>query len=309
MITIFSTPKPMEGEFRLLQENAIGSWQALGTEVEILLLGKESGVAECARRFGVRYLPEVAATEFGTPRVDDLFHRAEQAATQPVLCYINADIILGKDFLAAVRAVADLRKRFLVVGQRWNLDVKEKIYFTDPDWEGKLRDQVRVQGRLEDPSGIDYFIFRRGLWGNIPPFAIGRTMWDNWLIYQARARGAEVIDATAELLVIHQNHDYGHHPQGRSGVWKGPEAERNMELAGGLAHYFTIEDATHLLTGQGLRPASDRAHWRRRLQVLPALWAPADWTQRAWRTCAKAALAVRVRVARWRGRIPPEEKS
>ncbi len=306
MITLFSTPKPMEGEFRLLQENAIASWCALGAGVEILLLGNEPGVAESARRFGVRHLPDVARTEFGTPRVDDLFRQAEQAATQPILCYINADIILGADFLAAVHAVAGSNKRFLMVGQRWNLDVNEKIYFTDPGWEGKLRDQVRDRGRLEDPSGIDYFVFRPGLWNRIPPFAIGRTMWDNWLIYRARARGAAVIDATAVLWVIHQNHGYGHHPQGRSGVWKGLEADRNMELAGGLTHYFTIEDATHRLTEKGLSSNRDRAHWRRRWQVLPALWAPAGWAQRAWRACSRAILAVRVRVARWRGRIPPE---
>jgi hypothetical protein len=308
MITLFSIPKPMEGEFRLLQENAVGSWCALSPEVEILLLGHEPGVAECARRFGARHLPEVAETEFETPRVDDIFRQAEEAATEPILCYLNADIILGTDFLAAVRGVADLRKRFLVVGRRCNLDVEEKIDFTDSGWEEKIRDQARVRGRLEDPSGIDYFIYRRGLWRNIPPFAVGRTMWDNWLIYQARARGAAVIDATAVLQVIHQNHGYGHHPQGWKGVWKGPEAERNMDLAGGLAHYFTIEDATHLLTGRGISPAWDRAHCRRRWQVLPALWAPAAWAQRVWRLCSRAVYALRVRVARWRGRTPPEEK-
>jgi hypothetical protein len=309
MITLFSTPKPMEGEFVLLQENAIGSWRALGADVEILLLGDEPGAAECARRFGVRHLPEVARTEFGTPRVDDIFRRAEQAAAESILCYINADIILGADFLAAVRAVAGLRKRFLMVGQRWNLDVEEKIDFTDPGWEGRIRGQVQARGRLAELSAIDYFLFRRELWGNIPPFSVGRTMWDNWLIYQARIRGAAVIDATAALWVVHQNHGYGHHPQGWKGVWEGPEAKRNMELAGGLTHYFTIEDATHLLTGQGLRPASDRAHWRRRWQTLPALWAPAACAQRAWRWISRVVFALRVRVARWRGRIPPEEKS
>jgi hypothetical protein len=309
MITIFSTPKPMEGEFHLLQENAVGSWRALGPEVEILLLGDEPGEAELATRLGVRHLPELARNDYGTPRVDEIIRIAEQTASEPILCYINADIILGTDFLAAVRAAAGLRRRFLMVGQRWNLDVEEKIDFTDAGWEKKILEQVRIRGRLEDPSGIDYFIFRRGLWGTIPPLAIGRTFWDNWLIYQARTRGAAVIDATSVLRVIHQNHGYSHHPQGWKGVWKGPEAERNMELAGGLAHYFTIEDATHLLTGSGIRPAWDRAHRSRRWQVLPSLWAPAALVKRVWSGGARGVRAIRVRVARWRGRIPPEEKS
>lgn len=309
MITLFSIPKPMEGEFARLQVNAVGSWRALGPEVEILLLGDEPGVADCARRFGARHLPEVARNEYGTPQIDDIFRRAEWAATAPVLCYINADIVLGADFLAAVRIVAGIRNRFLMVGQRWNLDFDEQINFSDPAWEKKVRDQVRERGRLEDPSGIDFFIFRRGLWPAIPPFAVGRTMWDNWLIYQARARDAVVVDATTVLIAIHQNHSYGHHPQGWKGVWKGPEAERNMELAGGLVHYFTIEDATHLLTERGLRPAWDRAHLYRRWQMLPVIWLPAAWTQRVWRRISQAFYALRVRVARWRGRIPPEGKS
>jgi hypothetical protein len=254
-------------------------------------------------------LPEVARNDFGTPRVDDIFRRGEEAATQPIVCYINADIILGSDFLPAVRIAAGVRNRFLMVGQRWNLDVGERIDFSDPGWEGKIRDQVRTRASLEGPSGIDYFIYRRGLWTDIPPFGVGRTMWDNWLIYHARTRGAAVIDATNVLEVIHQNHGYGHHPQGWKGVWEGPEAIRNTELAGGLAHYFTIEDATHLLTDRGLHPALDRAHLRRSWRVLPALWAPANWAQRIWTGGSNAVHALRVRVARWRGRIPPEEKS
>jgi hypothetical protein len=309
MITLFTIPKPLEGEFRRLQENAVGSWRVLGPEVEILLLGDEPGEAELAVRLGVRHLPELARNDYGTPRVNDIFRRGEEAATEPILCYLNADIILGSDFLPAVRIAAGLRQRFLMVGRRWNLDVEEKIDFSDPAWEIKIRDQVRVRGSLEDPSGIDYFIYRQGLWPSIPPFAVGRTMWDNWLIYSARSRGAAVIDATAVLWVIHQNHGYGHHPQGWKGVWKGPEAEQNMELSGGLAHYFTIEDATHILTDRGLRPALDRAHLRRSWRVLPALWAPAAWAERIWAGGSHAVYALRVRVARWRGRIPPEGKS
>jgi hypothetical protein len=118
MITLFSVPKPMEGEFRVLQENAVGSWRALGADVEILLLGDEPGVAQCASRNGARYLPDVARNEFGTPRVDDIFRRAEQAATERILCYINADILLGKDFLAAVRVAAEMRAPFLIPAGR-----------------------------------------------------------------------------------------------------------------------------------------------------------------------------------------------
>ena len=78
MITLFAVPKPMEGEFERLQENAVGSWIRLGFGVEILLFGGERGVDAFARRLGLDHTAEVARTEFGTPRVDDLFAQAER---------------------------------------------------------------------------------------------------------------------------------------------------------------------------------------------------------------------------------------
>jgi hypothetical protein len=309
MITLFTVPKPMHGEFRHLQENAVGSWRAMGPDVEILILGEEDGVAGLAARFGARHLPNVARNEYGTPRIDDIFRIGQQEGTQPLLCYVNADIILGSDFPAAVRAAAGFGRPFLMVGQRWTLKIDAALDFTDPGWWEKLRERVRAEGGQDEKSAIDYFVFRRGLWPAIPPFAVGRTMWDNWLIYAARARGAAVIDAGAMVQAVHPFHGYRHHPGGRAGVWEGPEAERNLELAGGLEHYFTIADATHLLAPQGVRSALDGEHLRRRWQMLPALSRPVGWLVKGRDRIAKAILALRIRIARARGRIPPADRS
>jgi hypothetical protein len=309
MITLFSVPKPLEGEFRWIQENAVASWCALGPEVEILLLGEEAGVGDLAAGTSARHLPELTRNECGTPRVDDIFRRAEQAARQPLLGYINADIILGSDFLAAVRIAAGLRGRFLVVGQRWNLKIDSAIDFSDAAWEGKLRNRVRAEGRLEDPSGIDYFLYRRGLWPDIPPFALGRTMWDNWLILSARRRRAMVIDATENIWAVHQIHGYAHHPQGAAGVWEGPEAQENERLAGGSFRLFTIRDATHRLAGGRIDRFRDEAHRRRERFMRPALSAPAAWAERIGNIATRLGNSLLARISPRRGETPPEKKS
>ena len=41
MITFFATPKPFRGHIRVIQRNAIQSWQRLHSDAEILLLGPE----------------------------------------------------------------------------------------------------------------------------------------------------------------------------------------------------------------------------------------------------------------------------
>ncbi|MBN2084357.1 MAG: hypothetical protein JW748_03970 [Anaerolineales bacterium] len=302
MITLFAIPKPMEGEFERLQENAIGSWIRLGFGVEVLLFGGERGVDAFARQLGLDHVAEVARTEFGTPRVDDLFAQAERRATQDLIGYINADIILGRNFLDAVRMLAAVERPFLAVGRRWDLEVAETIDYSDPGWEEMLRSQVAAKGSLHSETGIDYFIYPRGFWGRIPPFAIGRTMWDNWLILDARRRRMMVIDATESIWAVHQNHGYNHHPQGAEGVWKGPEAERNERLAGGSLRLFSILDATHRIRMGTIEKITGPIRVQRDRYMLPAISKTAAWAEAAGKWIARGAGLLRTRLARMKGK-------
>jgi len=163
-------------------------------------------------------------------------------------------------------------QRFLMVGQRWDLDVSAPIDFKNEDWEQILRSQVSSRGALHPPSGSDYFIFPNGVMGDLPDFAVGRPGWDNWFIYRARTLGIPVIDVTDANTIIHQNHDYSHVPHGNdSKSSEGPEADYNLNLVGGLDHVFTLQDATHLMTRHMLLPAWKPAHFRRRWRALPIL--------------------------------------
>jgi hypothetical protein len=268
MLTFFAMPKAFRGHIEVIQRNAIRSWTLLQPRAEIILFGTDDGTAEVAKEFGLRHVPHVARNEFGTPLINDLFAAAEREASNDLICYINADIILTSDFLPAVERVRRRKKKFLMVGQRWDLEITQPLQF-EQGWETRLRQQVEAKGKLLKYTGIDYFVFTRGLWGDIPPFAIGRTQWDNWLLWRARNRRAPMIDATDAVFVIHQNHDYNHNPQGMKGIWHGPEAKRNTELAAG--NFFTLRDATHFLTPTRLKWAFDSWHVRRHVETLPQL--------------------------------------
>jgi hypothetical protein len=88
-----------------------------------------------------------------------------------------------------------------------------------------------MTGRLCGASAIDYFIFTPGLWPYIPPFAVGRFTWDNWLVGNALEQGKKVVDATRFIKCIHQNHEYKR-DQSSDALWNGPEARRNLIYAG-----------------------------------------------------------------------------
>ena len=264
MLTIFSIPKAFRGHTGVIQRNAITSWTLLRPRPEIILLGDDEGTADIAKKLNVHHLPVVSRNEYGTPLVDDLFAKAHNQAEYDVLCYVNADIVLMSDFMNAVRRVARWRRRFLMIGRRWDLDVDKRLDFGEC-WEDTLHANTAKHGRLHPPEGMDYFVFPRGLWEQIPPFAIGRTAWDNWLVFAAGAQGTPVVDATRVVTAVHQNHDYGHIANGEKSAWKGPEAQRNLALANGGRH--DIDDATWLLGRRSVVPALHPRHLRRRVTV------------------------------------------
>ncbi|HNV87286.1 MAG TPA: hypothetical protein PKL97_10060 [Candidatus Omnitrophota bacterium] len=239
MITIFTCPKAFTGESRLIQRNAIGTWKRVSGVGEIILFGDDLGVPEAGEEFGLRCVPDILRSEYGTPLVNDIFEKAQKLAQFDLLCYINADILLAADLLPKENPFS----RFLMVGRRWDLDVDWEIDFERPAWREELKEEAMLGGRLHSSDGIDYFFFSRGLYEEIPPFALGRTTWDNWLIYNARLRKIPVIDATADVTVIHQNHGYRKGLTTPKGHWKGPEAERNLLLGGGVEYCFSIRDA------------------------------------------------------------------
>jgi hypothetical protein len=266
VLTLFTVPKAFDGHIGVIQRNAIRSWMQLRPECEILLAGDDEGTAEVARELGLRHLPDIARSEYGTPLVSSAFEQAQRAAMHDLLCYVNADIIFLSDLLPSVQRIGF--RRFLTIGQRWDVDLVVELDFTHPDWEARLRRRLAEDAVLHPRTGIDYFLFPRGLWGEIPPFAIGRTIWDNWFIYRARAVGAAVIDATGAITAVHQNHGYAHIPSGKDGAWKGAEAVRNAELGGGRDRIFTLLDANWLLREHGLSRALSAAHLRR----APGAW-------------------------------------
>ncbi len=251
-LTIFAIPKAFQGHTGIIQRNALESWTRLKPRPEIILFGNDPGTAEMAQELNLRHLPEVAVSSDGTPLVKDLFRQAEALAPTKTLAYINADIILGQDFLDAVTTVQSEFSRFLMVGQRWDLDISAPLDFGDPDWQEALQRRVDQEGVLHAVSALDYFVFSQGLWPNVPDLALGRTAWDNWLVAQPLAAGVPVVDATAVVLAVHQNHDYQHVRGGTDAVWKGEEARGNQELAWESPFLCYSSHATWELTRSGL---------------------------------------------------------
>jgi hypothetical protein len=125
--------------------------------------------------------------------------------------------------------------------------------FSNPQWADQIRDRALAANQRRDEWWSDYFLFSRDLYyKKIPDFVIGRIGWDSWLTWWPKHSGAALVDASEVVCAIHQNHDYGYHPQGKQGVWSDELSRQNFKLAGGYWHMRSIESAAYRLTADKL---------------------------------------------------------
>ncbi len=214
----------------------------------------------------------------GTPLISSMFQLAREDSHSDLLCIVNADMILMPDFVEAALVSRSLLlgkrqqavglKNFVLLSQRWDLDITQPIEFTE-GWQNRLRSTVHRQGQLHRPAGSDFFLFPKNCYQDIPDFTIGRAGWDNWMIYKACIEGWAVIDGTPSLMIIHQNHDYSHLPDGKS-HYDHPDTNVNIRLAGGHAHIrYTILDSTHqLVDGKLARPQMTSLRFMRKVELF-----------------------------------------
>jgi len=315
MLTLIACPKPFQGHIGVIQRNAIDSWRHLQPRPEILLVGAEQGVEQVCAEWGLVHIADVERNASGTPLVSSIFKLGQERACYPINCYINSDIIMLNDFVSGVEAIAGRWSKYLMVGQRSDVNLDDAWDFDASDSEAKLRALVASEGVLHPSYAIDYFTFPRGMYNEIPPFAIGRLVWDTWLVWRAWADGVPIVDVTQAVTVVHQNHGYDPAkidivgPKGRrarSGksnlkpdevIWDGhvvrlgPEAKQNIALAQGERN-LNIWAAAWMLDSRGrfrkriLNPSLPYLVYQLKVMV-PLYWpvfAPLiRWMRRTWR--------------------------
>lgn len=150
---------------------------------------------------------EIEIFEGQPPKFAEVVRRVAEGAS-PVVMYANADILFDSSIAQVVKWCEQQTDDFLIVGRR-----------TD-ELEGGQRE-------LHRPSGMDYFIFRKGMFADLPETTVGRAYYDSALLAYCLRRKIRVIDATDVLQVVHQWHDYGHVEGGRDEVFSGAEARAN----------------------------------------------------------------------------------
>jgi len=263
--TIFTLPKPFTGDAHQIQQNAIGSWAILGPDIEVILIGDESGIVQAANQLGVRHLPDVKRNALGTPLISSAFSAAAANANSDILIYCNADVILDRSFVDSVMAVAHdptVGDSFLAIGRRTDVAVESLIDWSQAEALPTYFANFRRYGKPASIVCKEYFAFRRRDFQDVPPFAVGRGNWDNWMVASAKQRKIPVVNLSQTTSVFHQKHHYQHLPStnaSTNGSRKarlhcyvtGDEAQENQRLAGGK-NLISGSTSTWRLTNSGV---------------------------------------------------------
>ena len=177
---------------------------------EIILFGRDPGTAEICDELGLRHVPDVATNAQGTPLLSDMFITGQALATNPVVCWANADIIFTPTIMRAAQVVTDHPRPAYLVGRRTDIDQLAPLDFSD----GVVQDSSpprALHGRRAQARELDRLL-------HVHAWAVRRAsaVRDR----SARLRpvadlgaadlGADVIDATDYVLAVHQRHDYSH---------------------------------------------------------------------------------------------------
>lgn len=271
-LTIFTVLRPfpdagMEDDTDGLakrQFNAIRSWGRLSPHVQIVLFAERRDplLDRIAAETGAEvYI--VAASDGAPPKLDEVFARARSVCKSRLLMYSNGDMIFFPDLLDVAHRLQDeVTGPFLAIGQRTGVSVDQLLDGTSVESWNRIEKAARREGRLASLVCKDFFLFPAELFGDLPPFRVGRGNWDNWMVWSARRNKVKVIDLTRQLLAVHQEHGYGHLKGGRRGAYlSGPEAEENRLLAGGR-HLWAGSTSEWELTDDGISRKRGRL-WKR----------------------------------------------
>jgi len=229
MFTIFTFPRPFQSPFNTPQLNAINSWKKIHKDIEIYLINDELNTAkEFAIKNEIKCI-DGKFSKYGSPLLKDAIQSINSVAKNDVILFINTDIIYLDGIKRTMDIVLNNFDKYFIVGRRVDYDIDYKISFSDEDYKKKLI-TMHENGDMHGLSGLDYWIFPKNTFNEIPDFVIGKPGYDNWLLAESKRKSIPVIDASNTIRILHQNHYY---PQKKSDSYK-IEYDENLKKAGNL---------------------------------------------------------------------------
>ncbi|RDJ34958.1 MAG: hypothetical protein DWQ19_08985 [Crenarchaeota archaeon] len=210
MITIITTFRSFEDPlFSTIQQNAIYSWLQLTPKPEIIVFGNDHpGTNEICKEYNLIHVPDIACTENKTPLGNAVVEEGEKLSKNKIIAWISSDIIVPQKLIEVAQKIYKQLPTFFAGARRHDCKVNELIF----------GNYEQLKTKPGHPGAGDIFLWSNGFFQdkNMPPFAVGRTIMDSWMIYTAIKHNC-CVDITDSCYCIHQTHDPN--PRNKTGAW------------------------------------------------------------------------------------------
>jgi len=103
MLTFLTSPKPFIEHVEKIQRDAIRSWLAVHSDVEVIIYGDGEGVSEACAEMGVCHVPDTPCSPSGIPYFNGIVEHARIHARHDIQCYINCDILMTEEVIKAIK--------------------------------------------------------------------------------------------------------------------------------------------------------------------------------------------------------------
>jgi hypothetical protein len=149
------------------------------------------------------------------PYIDEWFRQGIRHSPSNFVCFINADILLSANWLTGAKHIFRLMDGhpIVVIGQRINCDINPR-YFQNLSFGKALLQEIDHIAKKsvhypESPHGMDTFLFQIHGLGlepeRIPPFVMGRYLWDNWFVGYLN-HFCDIVTFSLDPPIYHINH-------------------------------------------------------------------------------------------------------
>jgi hypothetical protein len=207
MRLIFTTScKPLSNDkIKIIQYNSINSWKWLDCEKEILVFNRDESIDKMCIDLGVQYVSLYESSDYSDlPTWRAMREGACKIASDgDLIVWVNSDIVFDNTIVTTINELKETGvEDFILTGKRKN--------WSDY-WELKCKEDLgKIQfDKIGDKYEIDYFIYNKKHFDNLPKFFIARMKFDNYLMAKAINSVDKTIDSTLVINSYHHQHGYG----------------------------------------------------------------------------------------------------
>lgn len=199
-VTFVVAPYCSDTEFGKFAKTSITSWLSQSENTKALIFENTKPSSDDMLNimemlnFSSRVVigPKLDTDETNVPYIDDLFMKAFETSSTDMLCFINQDVILSKDFYSKVNSLyayfSQINRQFAVIGKRCSIKLKDKETSLEKlhaefVGESSLQD---LPAYLNDEFSNDFILISKNRMeidlDDIPAFYVGMQYWDTWLV-------------------------------------------------------------------------------------------------------------------------------